>query len=379
MDNEFYWKTLKQTDDINNAYKTSGHTVQQEASMIKIIAMAELIRSGVKFSYISNAAGEVSEAKKNNIFSSEKQDKVQEKENTIEIKSNANIVYSCTESEMKKIMQKDYDKVILHKEDKETPKETKSIMVPDFDEGIEPEHTDDTQEAKENEEKNADANLTDQDPVNESHVPEFYEDPDLPKDPDQQKLLSSFLFDEHDVVITNDGMKAEIKFFIYPLRKYDNAACTDIFVSAISNNIMRAGVSGGKTFAVTIEFNKDVSFIIRGKWENGVFSSSVISLNQELGSNAIDDVKHYVPSTPTSTLYVKQKFDDMECYIFPASSGDNSATGYALAAIAYVDDSSAVNIITPSEDGTFIIHDNYAIDAYWQGNNLTLYYEFEEI
>ena len=202
----------------------------------------------------------------------------------------------------------------------------------------------------------------------DNRLPVFAQYPELPKDKSGRKSAGTFLYDMHKIKVRAAKTK-EYTFCIYPLKIEENALVTDVFVVAsVNDKYIRAGISRGRTSAVTITF--DETFLVRGSWKNGIFESQITVMGTDAGTVEDELIANNTRRQKTATTYVSIPTSGTEeIYIFPGIYNKNDEdTGYALAAMA-IKTKDDVMVLTPTQEGIFAINNGkIKLECYWQGN-----------
>ena len=404
MELQYYWDILDKSRNIMTESHANKIKIQPEAETLCGIAMANIIRSGYPFSVVDHSVKE--EVKKKNIldnFIEEVPDETDIKEDqdvnseeglfekdvfgytgvTIDIRNDDNVLFSCPESVMKRILRESYRKLILHEEDVETPEEVHVEEDVDVDiDFLEKEEEEKRKAAEEKKrlaeeerlKKEQEDNQNKEDPVfDPSRLPEFEFLSQFPEDNEDSKEYSTFLCNEHIVTFKDRPDISPIRFMIYPLASSQaNTLISDIFVIASSEGSIRAGISRGATSAVTMEFDNHI-FMIRGSFKDGVFESQINSMNAEEPIET--KTTRHVPSAKMACTYTRVAMSDGTLFMFPAVMKDNNkTTGLAEAAIA-IQTADAVRVLSPTSDGRFVINPETLLECYWMGD--TFYYDFQ--
>ena len=223
------------------------------------------------------------------------------------------------------------------------------------------------------------------------YLPEFITDTRYVEDPKNKKDGWTFWYNKHMLTIPLPEGTAYVYFYVYPLQIKQNEGATDIFVTAESGGMVRAGVSRGESKGVMVEF-EDIGFMIRGSWKNGEFESIVRCLNDDIAREISEEFRDFIPEDRMATTYVRADLNGTWVNIFPARYGDNEDNGYALAACAVeIPEHTGrdgtlypknVTVVTPQEDGTFELDtgEGYPVhmQTYWFGDDPAYFnYEFD--
>ena len=193
--------------------------------------------------------------------------------------------------------------------------------------------------------------------------------PSFPADKTGVKMESSFLCNVHHLAVIVNGRRGVIDFTIYPLEVQENAMITNIFVTAVAGNSIRAGISKGQSAAITMEFG-GIAFMIRGSFKNQKFESQVNLLNAP-DAEVKENVIRHERKDRTSTTYAMIEEADKNLYIFPGQFLDNGPNGLSAAAMAVDKGDGNVIVLCPTQEGNFIINEGgieRSLEIYWMGN-----------
>lgn len=375
----YYWSILSKASMIEQNLKDHMTQTTPELDTIKALAATGLIRCGVEFKKKYSQSVDVQETthKVGFLTLTSKQETDLPQELSLILQDDLKRNYTISGEAVKRVLGSDYKKLILDDDGANRnfnpANRIKAIDLPDLDFS----DLDDNDTAAKspadqkvieaaNKKKEEENKLAD-----ENRLPVFASDPHFPSDKPDQKDGWTFLYNRHIVKIPLKQGVVIVKFYVYPLDVKQNDPATDIFVTAESGGMVRAGVSRGTTTGVSIEFD-DVKFMIRAAWKNGEFQSIVRCLNQELaGTIAAQETKSFTPDPRMASTYFKTTVDGVPIDVFPAKFGENERTGYALAAVA-IESKNNIGIATPGPDGTCILDlgngSSKYLDCYWIGS-----------
>ncbi len=371
MNKEYYWNLLKQVNTLEKEQFAHNIPTQTETTNLKSLAFCGLIRLGETFQIESNAA-EIEKLKQ------EKQKKIINSDSiiipelmeTIRIKHMDNTVYSLSLSLLKDTMKSDYAKFVegISNHHTENAYDEIDIEMPDIFSDIEddfvPEASQEIEETSENTYvANADGKR------NADYEPRLNGDINYNRDPEYSKSLDTFCVNHVRLVYQEGGKKAVVDFNIYPLTFKENEPATDIFVTAISGNIVRAGVSRGTSTAVRLDFD-ELSFMARASWKDGKLRTQVNCLNKELAEHFVQDTVEYMPASRTYATYMQEDFGKIEYSFFPALIGRNGTSGNVPSAMAYQKDGHLQVLLSNEKDAFSIFDDDglpVELSLYWSG------------
>lgn len=367
MLNNFYIDSLKHIKNLMSLTVQNGKEVQKELITANAIAFSELIRNGVDFSI--ETPEEEPKQKKSGLtdmfFEEEKEDKPDYICIVID-----KVIYRCESTALRAVMHKDYDRYVLKLDVEDDDAETYEGLNDDYIFDLD-DMEDDGDEAPKPQVKEEPRPQTVQapseEPVNTYHKPVFGYDSSAPDDTLYAKVDNTFLCDEYTYDVNNNGMASKMTIFIYPLHKEMDSLITDVFVVAEMNGSVRANISKGNTLSVTIDFG-NVSFIAKGTWQRGEFSSQVNFKN--IAVHEVIPVRHR-PSVNTSTTYARIPMDGADIYLFPCQFRDNNEKGLCTSAMV-LSFAEEFNVLSPNQDGNFVLMgeggDSRTIETYWEGD-----------
>ena len=190
----------------------------------------------------------------------------------------------------------------------------------------------------------------------------------FPIDDDFSKSKDSFLFNFHELTIT-EGNRTPITIYAYvyprdPFKK--ETMFTDIVVCFKLDNMYRMGQSGENVKAVDLEI-KDYRFIVRGSFKNGEFVTTFNSMNPDVKMS--EEITKISPTQRTSTFFKVLEIDDHKFEIFPLSL-KNGKDGL-VPSIGYLTSEDESRVVFPdgSNNLTIVTEKVRNILTYWQGNS----------
>jgi len=213
-------------------------------------------------------------------------------------------------------------------------------------------------------------------------VPYIKNDDNYPDDPENAKSYLSLLYNYHEIKVKTTKKESMYKCYVYPLFMDDKDAITTKIVAIVTTwdmSRVRCGFSSlseKKSNGVTIEIDK-INFMIRGKWEDGEFITSVnLIKNEETNTTMTDKMKQEVPAknTRTSSFYQRVRGEDGSYInIFPLGVLRNDQETGIAPAILLVETEEGKITATQKSNGEFsVMFDGSVktIQSYWQGNDL---------
>ena len=223
--------------------------------------------------------------------------------------------------------------------------------------------------------------------VNEKPAIPFIEfDDKFPNDEAGTKSYDSFLFNQHNIKVTfADRTEKGYTAVVYPV--YTNTAdciITDILAIIYDeDNAVRVGMSpmgDDEQKSVTLSFD-DVTFTIRGNWEDDRFYSTVnitkTSDNKPAKIESADN--QFVPTYRTSSYYMRHKGNDgTYLNVFPLTYLRNDGSSGLAPAVLMVEDGKERKLFTSEGNTRFSMYyddSQKTIGVYWAGNNLHLLME----
>ncbi len=222
----------------------------------------------------------------------------------------------------------------------------------------------------------------------EPTIPFIEFDNRFPSDGTGSKSYDSFLFNQHNIKVTfADRSEKEYTAVVYPV--YTNTAdciITDILAIIYDEeNAVRVGMSpigDDEQKSVTLSFD-EVTFTIRGNWEDDRFYSTVnitkTSDNKPAKIESADN--RFVPTYRTSSYYMRHKGNDgTYLNVFPLTYLRNDGSSGLAPAVLMVEDGKERKLFTSEGNTRFsMFYDNSqkTIGVYWAGNDLHLLMEDE--
>lgn len=222
----------------------------------------------------------------------------------------------------------------------------------------------------------------------EPTIPFIEFDNRFPSDEARTKSYDSFLFNQHNIKVTfADRTEKGYTAVVYPV--YTNT--TDCIITDIlaiiydEENAVRVGMSpmgDDEQKSVTLSFD-EVTFTIRGNWEDDRFYSTVnitkTSDNKPAKIESTD--KQFVPTYRTSSYYMRHKgIDGTYLNVFPLTYLRNDGSSGLAPAVLMVEDGKERKLFTSEGNTRFsMFYDNSqkTIGVYWAGNDLHLLMEDE--
>lgn len=185
-----------------------------------------------------------------------------------------------------------------------------------------------------------------------------------PDDKPGKKTADSFVYDQY--LITAENLKIRVN--VFPLKYMDSApVATDVFIAFKGNNGAYRGYisseNGNKMIRATFD---QYEFIIRGKWINGNFESSL-----QLAKPAqiqIDKTQHR-PVNPTSTTHEIIEKNGLKLHLFPTDWVNNPKTGVA-GALIYSETEKVIMMPDSMTQIPYSKERNNLIQVYWQGKDV---------
>lgn len=364
---DYFWDVLKRTETIKNSLQSENISDTPETQYLKGIAFAELLRHNVKFKLIQPDK-EITKTKSIGflqVTSVTQNDDTREA--CIIITNPEGVEYSCELDLIKKILNTDYNRVVLKISDdgKSIPTITE-LNIPDLPEEAETKET--SEEKGEEKGKDEASSIAE---YSAERLPEFMHDGRYKDDPINKKQLNTFICKQHDLEINSKLGNGIIHFYVYPLGIKANEKATDIFVVAESGGVCRTSISRGKTSSLEIEF-EGISFAVRGSFENGDFISMVKPLAEELVGNYVENIISYDAKIRTSSTYMQTEIHGILFNVFPAQFGKNKQNGLCPAGIV-IERNNQLEIFTPTSEGSFVIKGNegetISLITYWTGGD----------
>lgn len=222
----------------------------------------------------------------------------------------------------------------------------------------------------------------------EPTIPFIEFDNRFPSDEARTKSYDSFLFNQHNIKVTfADRTEKGYTAVVYPVYT-DTADCIITDILAIiydEENAVRVGMSpmgDDEQKSVTLSFD-DITFTVRGNWEDDRFYSSVnvtkTSDNKPAKIESSD--KQFVPTYRTSSYYMRHKGNDgTYLNVFPLTYLRNDGSSGLAPAVLMVEDGKDRKLYTSEGNTRFSMYyddSQKTIGVYWAGNDLHLLMEEE--
>lgn len=208
-------------------------------------------------------------------------------------------------------------------------------------------------------------------------------DTNYPNDEPDFKDYDSFLFNSHETSVRfPDGSERIYQTYVYPLNP-DTEDClvTDILAIMVDpNGNTRYGMSKPKNDgkkSVNEEY-PDISFVIRGYWEDGRFESSVAVIHTKNGVQPIlnDRVHHVEPTKRTSSFYLRHIVENGNVLnVFPLGLLRNdTSTGLAPCFLMLEDGHERTPFMDGNNNYVTMTLNKETVKAtvFWAGNSLNL-------
>lgn len=379
----FYWDALIKAETIIFELEQKQLPITSESKLIKGLAIAELIRNHVKF-YVIQPEKEITKTKKIGFISlTSTEENTNFQAPTIVIKDPNGSEHKVEAELIKQILGSDYNTIILKEDSNTVPnQEIKEIPIIDFsDEEYETEEKQEELIPEEPESSKIDHSM---------RLPIFEKDGRYSDDIQSIKLWDTFTYNHHALTLKHQDQDVTIHFYVYPLAMKQNELASDIMAIAESDDLCRANVSRGNVSAVELNFN-DISFTIRGSFQNGKFNSVVVPMDQAIINTMSEQMDSHEATNRTSTTYAQSEYHGIIFNIFPAKFKQdeygnyvpaNGSHGYTPAGIV-IERNNLIEVLTPTSEGTFHVLGNnkedIIIETYWncpkQGH--TFNYRFE--
>lgn len=208
-------------------------------------------------------------------------------------------------------------------------------------------------------------------------APEIHEAPPSPvniidyytkeyaNDKNNEKRADTFCYDKY-LIKTENG---NLHIYVYPLYYgKTEPVSTNIFVAVKSDSGAYRGfissAKGNKNIQAIID---DYKFLIRGRWVNGKFSSTL----QLLKSAEINIEKREIrPADPTSTTHMIIDKDGDRLHIYPTDFRNDKKSGTA-GAVIYSENTEDIFLPTPLADIPYSKQHDGTIITYWIGNEIS--------
>lgn len=285
--------------------------------------------------------------------------------------------YKCPEVDLQYAFGSLYEKVTAVKKKKHKKETDDAFFLPDI---YSDSNTKDKDNNTETDTGNADAPAAEEAAV----IPYVPFDPRYENDGADFKEYDSFLFNFHETHVRYmDGTERVYQSYIYPLMP-DTSDClaTDIVAIMIDPDgnvrpgISEPGEAGQKS--VTEEF-KDITFIVRGQWEDGKFVTS-INLYKAKGEDKPlvhdPDPKTVMPTRRTSSFYLRHIEDNGNVLnVFPLGLLRNDArTGLAPCVLMLEDGKTRTMYMSGDNNPVAMTFNRKSVfvSSFWAGNSLNL-------
>lgn len=374
MTKQYYWQLLEQTAKIEKEEFAHNLPMQIEAQNLKALAFCGLLRLGESFQIESNAE-EIEHVKH------EKSKRIINNDNiiipdlieSIKVKNMDNTVYSLDLKILKDILKSEYDTLVLKTStnDANTAYAELDIEIPDI--FAEEDHSEDVKaEPQEEKEPASKAPVQEKEVLRDAkYIPRLEGDMRYNHDPEYTKSLDTFCVNQVRLVYEEDGRHAVVDFNIFPLEFVQDAPITDIMAVAISGHVVRAAISRGSSAAVQLDFG-ELSFMARGKWEDGQFKTQVNCLNPAVADKFVQTTTEYMPEHRTYTTYMQEEFNHKIYSFFPSTINKNDDNGNVPSAMVSMENGQ-LSIILSNESDNFTLIDADGlpvnISLYWIGGN----------
>lgn len=392
MDKEHYWNMLATISEMEAEETTHESVLHSEAQNIKSIAFSELIKCGESFQLESNKdeIEQIKAANGKNFFSAQ-QKEIPDLKEIVYIRRMDGTQYTIDASQLQMCMKKDYDKYVLKIEENTVQTFYDELSdIPDIygdaDGMFDDADDDENVEAELPEIEDAD-DTPKETGRSATYVPSLAGEMKYNRDPQKQKNLSTMCLNTvyMDCDLGN-GQHGAVQFSIYPLIFTENAPVTDIVVVALSGEVVRAGISQGKSAAVQIDFD-EMSFLVRGSWQDAEFKTQVNCLDKRFADKFVATTETYMPSSRTYTTYLQEELFGQTYSFFPVIVGQNhSSTGLAQCAMLSEEREGGrkhINILVSNDEDAFPLPDQngdiYLASLYWKkdlkGSDSSLFLE----
>ncbi len=379
MTKEYYWNLLNQVSSVEKEEADHQSEMHSEANNLMAMAFAGLNRSGENFQIESQLPEieRINAENKKSLFGATTE--VPELIETLRIKNMDNTVYSIKTDLLQKCMKSDYNRLVLkEKVEANVSSQAEIISMPDITPVVE--------EQEEVKIAPVVEEVVKEEAVpegrSEFYVPQFIGDLKYNRDKKFTKPLSTFCFNHTKMSLPlENGRKAVVDFNVYPLTFAEDAPITDIMVTAVTGHVIRAGISRGVSASVEIKFD-EMSFIVRGMWEDGKFVTQINCLDAHFAGKFKERTTSYMPEMRTYTTYIQEEIYGKTYNFFPAAVGLNADNGFAKCA-AVITDGNDISVIVSNEENVFSIIDPDGapeqILLYWSGGkDPSLHIEIEE-
>lgn len=208
-------------------------------------------------------------------------------------------------------------------------------------------------------------------------------DSNYPNDEPDLKDYDSFLFNLHDTTLRmKDGSEKKYQTYIYPLSPdMEDCLATDILAVMIDEDgkmrygMSEPGVNGKKS--VNEEY-QDITFVVRGYWNNGKLISSVAVFHTKDGSQPIltDAVHPVEPTRRTSSLYLRHIVENGNVLnVFPLGLIRNDPTTGLAPCMVMLEDGKQ-RTVYHSDDNKYIQmtlnRETVRVTPFWTANNLNI-------
>ncbi len=213
-------------------------------------------------------------------------------------------------------------------------------------------------------------------------IPYIENNPNYNDDPEGTKSYLSFLYDYHDLKIKSTKKDRTYKGYVYPLYMDESDTISAKILAVITSSDMErvrcaiSDLSDTKSNGVVVEIDK-ISFMIRGKWEDGEFKSSVSLIKNENTDMALsDNIRPSVPDekSQTSSFYQRvQGSDGSYINIFPLGVLKNNPETGIAPAVMLIETEDGKLTSTQKSNGEFSVFfdgTTKTIQSYWRGNDL---------
>lgn len=289
--------------------------------------------------------------------------------------------YKCTEVDLQYAFGTLYEKVTASRKSKKDKNANDSFFLPDV--------------FSENYLKTAQSNLPakqETGPVAQNEekatIPYVAFDTNYLSDDEDSKEYDSFLFNHHETHVRYvDGTERTYLTYVFPLNP-DTSDClaTDIVSIMVDHegNIRPETSSPEATGQKSVnEVFKDISFVVRGHWEDGRFISSVALLNTKDGAQPLvtDSYRTIAPTRRTSSFYLRHIEENGNVLnVFPLGLLHNDQRTGLAPCVMMLETGHSREMFLSGDNSPIAMSlnkKNYLASAYWAVNSLNLSLEVD--